>query len=107
MWLCIYLFLHFLDKEFGNRQNEKKNQKNQRKILKKIKELIMIKEIVNEDIGKTAKSVGNPEEAVEVVSNIEKVIKSNKYDILWLAYQQGQIFEILAVDEIFINGYRT
>ena len=53
----------------------------------------MIAEIANEDIEKTAKSVKNPEEAVEAANNMETIIKSNKCDILWLAYQQGQIFE--------------
>ena len=33
---------------------------------------------------------------------MEKFIKSNKCSILWLAYQQGQIFEKLKVDENFI-----
>ena len=52
----------------------------------------MWEEIVNNDIEKTA-SVKSLEEAVEAVKNMEKVIKSNKYNILWLAYQQNQIFE--------------
>ena len=55
--------------------------------MKKVKESIMGEEIVNEDIEKKAKSVKSPEEAVEAVNNMEKVIKSNKCNILWLAYQ--------------------
>ena len=53
----------------------------------------MIKEIVNEDFEKTSNSIKSPDEAVDVVSNMEKIIRSKKSNILWLAYQQGQIFE--------------
>ena len=35
---------------------------------------------------KKAKSVKSSEEAVETGNNMEKVIKSNKCNILWLAY---------------------
>ena len=40
------------------------------KILKKVKDLIMIEEIVNEDLEKTAKSVKSSDEAVEAVNNV-------------------------------------
>ena len=53
----------------------------------------MEKGIINEDIAKTAKSVKSPEEMVEAVNNMEKVIKSNKCNILLLAYLQDQILE--------------
>ena len=42
---------------------------------------------------KQQKSVKSSEEAVETVNDMEKCIKSKKCNILWLAYQQGQIFE--------------
>ena len=54
-------------------------------------------------IEKIANSVKNPEEAVEVVDNMEKVIKSNKCSILWLAYQRSQIFKKFKVNENFID----
>ena len=63
----------------------------------------MIEEIVNEDIEKTTKSVKSPEEAVEVVNNIEKAIKSSKFNLLWLAYQQDQIFQKFKVNENFTD----
>ena len=94
--------MYFLAKEFGNRRNEKKNKKKE-EILKKVKDSIMIEEIVNEDIEKTTKSVKSPDEAVEAVNNMEKIIKSNKSNILWLAYQQGKIFEKFKVNENFID----
>ena len=90
-YICI-----FSAKEIWNRK--KKNQKNQRRNFK-------IDERVNsdrgssywkniEDIEKTAESVKSLEEAVEVVNNMEKIIKSNKCNILaYLPYQQDQIFE--------------
>ena len=48
-------FYIFSAKKFTNQRNEKKNQKNQEKFLKKVKELIMMDEIVNEDIEKNSK----------------------------------------------------
>ena len=63
----------------------------------------MIEEIVNEDIERTAKSVKSSEEAVEAVNNMEKIIKSEKCNTLWLAYQQGQIFEKFKMNDNFID----
>ena len=82
---------------------KKRIRKTKEEILKKVKDSIMIEETVNEDIEKTAKSVKSPDEAVEKVNNMEKVIKSNKCNILWLAYQQGQIFEKFKLNENFID----
>ena len=36
---------------------------------------------------KAAKGVKRPDEAVEAVNNMEKIIISNKYYMLWSAYQ--------------------
>ena len=64
----------------------------------------MIEEIVNEDFEKKSNSIKSPDEAVEdVVKNMEKIIRSNKSNILWLAYQKGQIFEKFKVNENFID----
>ena len=49
------------------------------------------------------KNVKSSEEAVEVVNEIEKIIKSKKCSILWLSYQQGQIFERFKLSDNFIN----
>ena len=54
-------------------------------------------------ISKNRKSVKSPEEAVEAVNNMKKIIKSNKGKILWLAYQQDQIFENFKTNENFID----
>ena len=55
----------------------------------------MIEDIVNEDFEKTSNSIKSPDEAVDVVSNMEVrlEVRSKKSNILLLAYQQGQIFE--------------
>ena len=65
----------------------------------------MIEEIVNEDIEKTAKSVRRSEEAVEAVHDMEKIIKRKKCKILWLAYQQGQIFEKFKIEKFKLYRY--
>ena len=40
---------------------------------------------------------------MEVVKSMEKIIKSNKYSILWFAYQQIQIFERFQLNDNFMN----
>ena len=44
----------------------------------------MSDEIVNQDIENTAKNVKTSEEAMEVIKEMEKNIRSNKFSILWL-----------------------
>ena len=78
----------------------KKDQKNQRRNFEESERFKNNKEIVNEDIEKTAKSVKSPEEAV---INMEKLIKSNKCNILWIPYQQRQIFEKFKTNKSFID----
>ena len=63
----------------------------------------MIDEIVKEDIKKTTKNVESSKEAAEAVNNTEKVIKSNKCNILLLVHQQDQIFEKLKMNYNFID----
>ena len=40
---------------------------------------------------------------MDVVKEIEKIIRSNKYNILWFAYQQFQIFERFKLNDNFMN----
>ena len=50
----------------------------------------MMEEIVNEDFEKISNSIKIPDEAIiYAISSMEKVIRSKKSNILWLAYQQG------------------
>ena len=57
-------------------ETNKRIRKIKEEIFKKVKESIMIEEIVNEDIEKTAKSVKSLEEAAEAANNMEKIVKS-------------------------------
>ena len=62
-----------------------------------------MEEIVRKDFEKTLNSIKSPDEAADAVNNIEKIIRSKKSNILWLAYQQGQIFEKFKENESFID----
>ena len=71
--------------------------------MKHVKKSIMINEIANQDIENTAKNTKSSEQAMEVINEMEKIIKSKKCSILWLAYQQGQIIERFKLNDKFIN----
>ena len=63
---------------------QKVSKKNKEETTKHIKESILIVEIANQDIENKAKNVKGLEEAVEVSNEVEKIIKNNKYFLLWL-----------------------
>ena len=46
----------------------------------------MTEEIVNENFVKTSNSIKSPDEAVEAVINTEKIMRSKKSNLLWVAY---------------------
>ena len=71
--------------------------------MKQLKESIMNDENVNKDIEESARKDKNSEVAAEVVKETEKIIKSYKCNILWLAYQQGKIFKKFKANDKFIN----
>ena len=77
-------------------------RKTKKEVLRKVKESIMIDEIVNEDIEKTTKNVKSSEEAEEVVNKMEKIIKTDKCHNI-LAYQQGQMFEKFQMNDNLID----
>ena len=60
-------------------------------------------EIVNQNVENTDNNVKSSEEAMEVVKEIEKITRSNKYSILWLANQQVQILERFKLNYNFRN----
>ena len=80
-------------KNFETEETSKKIKKTKEEIMKQLKELITSDENVNKDIKESVRKVKNFAEAAEIVKEMEKVIKSNKCSILWLAYQQSKIFE--------------
>ena len=49
-------------------------------------------EIEAKGLEESVKSVGNPNEAAELVKKIDRFIKSMKKNILLSAYQQGMVF---------------
>ena len=74
-------------------ETKRRMRKTKEEILKKVRDSIMTEEIVNEDFEKTSNSIKSPDEVVDAVNNMKKIILSKKSIKLWLAYQQGQIFE--------------
>ena len=69
-----------------------KTQQSKTAILEKLMESIMIGEVDCKDIENLSSSVKSPNDAAELISNIERVIKSRNNSILVLAYHQGVIF---------------
>ena len=96
------IFIFFQLKNLEIHEAKKIIRKTKDEVLRKVKESIMINEIVNEDFKKTTKSVKSSEKAVEVVNEMEKIIKSGKCSNM-LAYQQGQIFENFQMNHNFID----
>ena len=56
-------------------------------------ESIIIEEVDSEGIEDLSSSVESPNDAAELISKIERVIKSEKNNILVLAYHQGITFK--------------
>ena len=80
-----------------------KIKKTKIEIKKQLEELIMSDKIVNTDIEQMAREVQNSKEAAAAVQEMEKIIKSNKCNILCLAYQLGKMFKKFKGNDEFIN----
>ena len=74
-------------------ETKRRIRKIKEEIFKKVKDSIMMVEIVNKNFEKTSNTIKSPDEPVDAHKNMEKIIRSKKSNILWLVYQQGQIFE--------------
>ena len=71
----------------------RKIKKNKPEIKKELEESITNgKRNKNTDIQEKVDNCITNEDAVKVVQESEEIIKSQKSDIIWLAYHQGQIF---------------
>ena len=105
MWLAFKtgIFTCFLYFFQLTPKKPQKTKKIKEEILKHIKESIMNKGIANQNIENTAKNSKSLEEAMEVVKEIEKIIRSNKCSILWLGYQQVPILERFKLNDYFMN----
>ena len=62
-----------------------KKQQSKTAILEKLMDSIMIKEVACKDIENLSSSVKSPNDAAELISKIERVIKSRKNSILLVA----------------------
>ena len=77
----------------NSNEPRKTKQNNKTAILEKLMESTMIEEVDSEVIEYLSSSVESPDNAAELISNIERVMKSKKNNILVLAYHQGIIFK--------------
>ena len=64
----------------------------------------MIREVDCKDIENLSSSVKSPNDAAELISKIERVIKSRKNSIWILAYHQGVIFKRFKENSMFTSG---
>ena len=81
-----------------------KKQESKTTILEKLMESIMIREIDSKDIENLSSIVKSPNNAAELISKIERVIKSRKNSILVLAYHHGVIFERFKENSMFTSA---
>lgn len=58
---------------------------------------------VNTDTKESERKIKNPKEVKTVVKEMEKIINTNKYSIIWLAYWQGKLLEKFKANDKFIN----
>ena len=79
-------------------------QESKTAILDKLMESIMIGEVDCKDIENLSSSVKSPNDAAELISKIERVIKSIKNTILVLAYHQGVIFKRFKENSMFTSA---
>ena len=63
-----------------------KKQENKTAILENLMESIIIEEVDSEGIENLSRSAESPDDAAELISKIERVIKSKQNNILVLAY---------------------
>ena len=63
-----------------------KKQENKTAILEKLMESIIIEEVDSEGIENLSRSAESPDDAAELISKIERVIKIKQNNILVLAY---------------------
>ena len=87
-----------------NYNEDVKKQHSKTAILEKIMDSIMIGEVDCEDIENVSSSVKSPNDVAELISKIERVIKSRKNSILILAYHQGVIFKRFKENSMFTSA---
>ena len=66
-------------------ETEKRIRKTKEDILEKVKDSIMMEEIVNEDFEKTSNTVKSPNEALDAVNDMQKLLTRS---IIWKIQSQ-------------------
>ena len=73
-------------------------------ILDKLPESMLSEQILSRGIKEIAKKVDNPNDATKLIKKMDKMIKSNKNNVLIIAYQQGKMFKEFKTDNKFISA---
>ena len=81
-----------------------KKQQSKTALLEKLMESIMIREVDCKDIENLSSSVKIPKDAAELISKIERAIKSRKNSILVLTYHQGVTFMRFKENSMFTSA---
>ena len=61
-------------------------------------------EIETKGLEESIKNTGDPNDAIELVKKIDKLIKCSKNNILMLSYQQGKVFQKFKKNNKFVNA---
>ena len=85
-------------------KTSKKTTKSKEEIKSKFTDLTNNGEInENNDTQERASQIVKSEDAATAIKELEDIIKSKKSNIIWLACQQGKIFQKFKEKENFIN----
>ena len=87
-----------------NYNEDVKKQQSKTATLEKLMDSIMIGEVDCKDIENLSSSAESQNDAAELISKIERVIKSRKNSILILAYHQGVIFKRFKENSMFTSA---
>ena len=81
-----------------------KKQQSKTAILEKFMKSIIIREVDCKDVENLSGSVKSPNDAAELISKINRVIKNRKNSVLVLAYHQGVIFKRFKENSMFTSA---
>ena len=76
----------------NNNEAVKEKQDNKTAIFEKLMKSIMSEEVDSEGVEDFSRNVDTADDVVKLVGRIERIIKSEKNNILILAHHQGLIF---------------
>ena len=98
--------LPFIILVFRSDQDRKHTNLSKEQVLEKLRDsLFNSKEkIESKDLEQTVKSTSDPNDAIELVSKIDKMIKCSKNNILMFTYQQRRVFQKFKMNKGFSNA---